>query len=92
MNIHMILKIFKPQILLIEIFIFYITVKEADEDQMSSLVLNFKSKVRPRNSEKKQNKKDILKNVYALSDGTERVLEASERKIFQNRQIVYSLY
>ena len=70
---------------MVEIFIFYITVKEADKDQMSSLVMNFKSKVKPRNPEKKQNKKDILKNVYPLFDGRERVFEASESKIYQNR-------
>ena len=70
---------------MVEIFIFYITVKEVDKDQMSSLVMNFKSKVKPRNPEKKQNKKDILKNVYALFDGRERVFEASESKIYQNR-------
>ena len=70
---------------MVEIFIFYITVKEADKDQMSSLVMNFKSKVKPRNPEKKQNKKDILKNVYALFDGRERVFEASESKIYQSR-------
>ena len=85
MNIHMILRIFKQYILLVEIFIFYITVKEAE-------VMNFKSKVKPRNPEKKQNKKDVLKNVYALFDGRERVFETSESKIFQNRQIVHSLY
>ena len=47
--------------------------------------MNFKSKVKPRNPEKKQNKKDILKNVYPLFDGRERVFEASESKIYQNR-------
>ena len=35
------------------------------------------------NLEKKQEKKDILKNLYALFEGRERVLDAFESKIFR---------
>ena len=43
--------------------------------------MNLKSKIKPRNLEKKQKKKDILKNLYALFDDRERVLDAFESKI-----------
>ena len=40
--------------------------------------INFKSKRKLQNPEKKLKKKDILKNLYALFDGRERVLDAFE--------------
>ena len=41
-----------------------ITLKEADEDQASSLneIMNFRHKTKPQDQEKKQEKKDVLKN------------------------------
>ena len=48
-----------------------ITLREADGDQSSLLVKikNFKIIIKPQNPEKKQKKKDIHKNLYALFDG-----------------------
>ena len=50
-----------------------ITLKEADKNKSSLLVeiMNFKNKTKPQNPEKKQKKKDILKNSYTLFDGKE---------------------
>ena len=61
-----------------------ITLKEADEDQSSLLneIMDFRKKTRSRNPEKKQEKKDILKNLYALFEGRKRVLGTFESKIF----------
>ena len=62
-----------------------ITLKETDEDQASLLVEIFfflKKKTRLQNPEKKQEEKNILKNVYALFEARERVLDAIESKIF----------
>ena len=61
-----------------------ITLKEVDKDQSSLLVeiMKFKSKMKPRNPEKNQKKKDILKNLYTLFHGRERVLDAFESGIF----------
>ena len=61
-----------------------ITLEKADKDQSHLLVeiLNFKKQAKPQNSEKNQQKKDILKNIYALFDARERVLDAFESKIF----------
>ena len=42
----------------------------------------FESKLKPQNLEKKQKKKDILKNLYARFAGRERVFDAFESKIF----------
>ena len=42
--------------------------------------MSFKKKTTPQNPEKKQNKK--LKNLYALFEGRERVLNALDSKIF----------
>ena len=39
-------------------------------------IINFKIKMKPQNSEKKQKKKYILKNLHALFDGREKVLDA----------------
>ena len=53
--------------------------KEADKDQSSFLVeiMNFKSKTKPQNPGKKQ-EKDILKKFYALFDDRERFIYAFE--------------
>ena len=45
-------------------------------------MINFNKKINPKNPDKKQKKKYILKNLYALFDGRERVLDAFESKIF----------
>ena len=42
--------------------------------------MNFHKQIKPQNPKKKQNKKDILKNLYALFDGRERVSDAFETK------------
>ena len=44
------------------------TLKEDNEDQSSLLdeIINFKKKAKPQNSEKRQEKKDILDNLYAF--------------------------
>ena len=62
-----------------------ITLKEADEDQSSFLVenINFKSKIKPKNPEKKQKKEDVLRNLYTLFEGRERVVNAVIAKYFQ---------
>ena len=44
--------------------------------------MDYKKKTRPQNPEKKQEKKDIFKNLYPLLEGRERVLDAFESKIF----------
>ena len=44
--------------------------------------MSFKNKTKPQDPEKKQKEKDILKNLYAVFDGRERVLDAFESKIF----------
>ena len=64
-----------------------INLKEADEDQSTLIVeiMNFTSKTRPQGPEKKQIKKDILKNLYTLFDGREIVLDAFEYKIFPTK-------
>ena len=45
-------------------------------------ILNFRKQVKLKNPEKKQKKEDILKNVYNLFEGRERVLNAFDSKIF----------
>ena len=64
-----------------------ITLKEAEQDHSSLLVeiMNFRSKVKPQNPKKKQKKKDILKNLYALFDCRERVLDAFESRTFPTK-------
>ena len=61
-----------------------ITLKETDNEQNNLLVeiMNFKKKTKQQDPEKKQLKKDILKNLYALFEGRKRVLDAFESKIF----------
>ena len=44
--------------------------------------MNFEKQLKPYNPEKKQKNKDIVKNLYALLDGRERVFDAYESKIF----------
>ena len=44
--------------------------------------MNFKSKIKPQNSEKKQKKTDTLKNLHALFYYRERVIDAFESGIF----------
>ena len=44
--------------------------------------MSFKKQIKPHNPEKKQKKKDILKNLSAVLEGRERGLDAFERKIF----------
>ena len=44
--------------------------------------MNFKKKIKPQNSEKKQKKKYVLQNLHALLNGRPLVLDASESKIF----------
>ena len=44
--------------------------------------MNFRKRVKPRNLEKKQKKKDVLEKLYNLFAGRERVLNAFDRKIF----------
>ena len=44
--------------------------------------MNFNNKIKPQNPEKKQKRKDILNNLYALFDSRERVLDAFESGIF----------
>ena len=54
------------------------TLKEADNDQSDLLVeiLNFRKQVKPKNPEKKQQKEDVLENLYNLFEGRKRVLNA----------------
>ena len=61
-----------------------ITLKEADNDQRDLLVeiLNFRKQVKLKNPEKKQQKEDVLENLYNLLEGRERVLNAFDSKIF----------
>ena len=67
-----------------EIYNGNIALKEVDEDQSSLLVkiIIFKKKTKPQNPKKKQENKDTLKNLYALFEGRERVLNAFDSKIF----------
>ena len=62
-----------------------ITLKEADEDQSNLLVkfINLRSKTKPQNWEKKQNKDDVLKILYPLFDGREKFLMLLKVKYFQ---------
>ena len=46
-----------------------------------SEIMDFKKKKKPQNSDEKQKKRDILKSLYALFEGRERVLDAFESKI-----------
>ena len=44
--------------------------------------MNLRKQVKPKNTEKKQQKEDVLKNLYNLFDGREKVLNAFDSKIF----------
>ena len=61
-----------------------ITLKEADEDQSSSLneIRNFRDKTKPQDEEKKKEKKDVLTNLHKFFEGREKVLNAFDSKIF----------
>ena len=67
-----------------------ITLKEAKDYQNDLLVesLNFKKKTKPKSTEKKkkqkkkQEKQIVLKNLYNLFEGRDKVLDAFESKIF----------
>ena len=62
-----------------------ITLKEGDEYQSSLLneIKNFSVKTKPRGEKKKkQEKEDVLKNLYNLYEGREKVFNAFNSKIF----------
>ena len=62
-----------------------ITLEGVDEDQSNLLLesLNFRKLAKPKNSDKKkQKKKDFLENLYNFFEGRERVLNAFDSKIF----------
>ena len=61
-----------------------ITIREADNDQSGLIVtiLSFRKQVKPKHPEKKQQKEDVLKNLYNLFEGRERILNSFDRKIF----------
>ena len=44
--------------------------------------MNFKKEAKPQNSDKKQRKKDILKNLYILFEGREIILNTFDSRIF----------
>ena len=77
-------KNFKTKTFVGDIYNGEITLKEADEDErdLSVEILNFKDKTKPQDPEKKQKKTNVLKNLYTLLAGRERVLDAFESKIF----------
>ena len=50
--------------------------------EVTSSIINFKSKFKPQDPVGKWNKKDIQKNLYTLFDGRESVLDAFESSIF----------
>ena len=41
--------------------------------------MNFRKNTKPKSQEKKQEKEIILKNLYNFFEGTEKVLDASQR-------------
>ena len=41
-------------------------------------ILNVRKQIKPTNPEKKQNKEDVLENLYNLFEGTERVPRGRE--------------
>ena len=61
-----------------------ITIKEVDEYQadLSLEIMNFRKNTKPRSREKKQETEIVLKNLYNLFGGREKVLAAFESKIF----------
>ena len=67
-----------------DIYNFEITLKETDEDQASLLneIINFREKTKPRDEEKKKEKKNVLANLHKFFEGREKVLNAFDSKIF----------
>ena len=61
-----------------------LTLKAADENQANLLaeVMNFKKKAKRQDPEKKQEKKDVFKNLCNFFEGREKVLNAFDSKIF----------
>ena len=53
-----------------------------DEYIKKNELFNFKKQIKLQNPEKKKWQKEILKNLYALSDSRERVLHTFESKVF----------
>ena len=47
--------------------------------------MDFKNKTRPRNNKKKQEKEDVLENLYNFFEGREKVLNGFKTKIFFNK-------
>ena len=47
--------------------------------------MNLKKKPKPQDTDKKEEKQDVLKNLYNLNEGTERVLNAFDSKIFPTK-------
>ena len=64
-----------------------ITIKEANNDQSNLLVeiLNFSKQVKPKNKKKKPQKDDVLKNLYNVFEGRERVLNIFDSKIIPTK-------
>ena len=60
-----------------------ITLKETNEYQTKLLVeiIDIKKNTKPRSGEKKQEKRNVLQNLYNLFEGRERVLNAFDSKI-----------
>ena len=67
-----------------DIFNGAITLKKGDKHQSDLLfkILNFRKQVKPLKSEKKQQKEDVLENLYNLFEGREILLNVFDRKIF----------
>ena len=61
-----------------------ITLKDADNDQGNLLVeiMAFKNNTKPQNQEKMNEKKKVLKNLYAIFKSGEKVLDAFDSKVF----------
>ena len=53
-----------------------------DEYIKKNELFNFKKQIKLQNPEKRKWQKEILKNLYALSDSRERVLHTFESKVF----------
>ena len=60
------------------------TIKEANEYQANFLteIMSFRKKTKPRSPEKKQEKENVLNNLYDFFEDTEKILDAFESKIF----------
>ena len=61
-----------------------ITLKEVHNDQSDLLVetLNFMKQLKPKNPAKKQQKEDVLENLYNPFEGRKRVSNAFDNKMF----------